>query len=78
MRIYITHTELMSQVLKGVSGGPVVENPPANAGDTDSIPGWVTRIPHAMGQLSLCTTTREKPSRCNYRIQALWSPGATT
>ena len=25
--------------LGDVSGGPVVKNPPANAGDTDSIPG---------------------------------------
>ena len=52
----------MSKVLKGVFGGPVVKNPPANAGDTYSIPGCGTRIPHAMGQLSLCTTTREKPA----------------
>ena len=24
----------------GFPGGSVVENPPANAGDVDSIPGW--------------------------------------
>ena len=28
-------------------GGPVVENLPSNAGDTGSIPGWETKIPHA-------------------------------
>ena len=36
-------------------GGPVVRNLPSNAGDTGSIPGWGTKIPHAVGQLSLCT-----------------------
>ena len=35
-------------------GGPVVKNPPSNAGDTGSIPGWGTKIPHATGQLNLC------------------------
>ena len=34
-------------------GGPVVKNPPSNAGDTGSIPGEGTKIPHAVGQLSL-------------------------
>ena len=33
-------------------GGPVVKNPPYNAGDTGSIPGQGTKIPHATGQLS--------------------------
>ena len=40
-------------------GGPVVKNPPANAGDWRSIPGPETKIPHALGQLSPCTTTSE-------------------
>ena len=39
--------------------GPVVKNPPANAGDTGSIPDLGTRIPHAMGQLSLQAKTTE-------------------
>ena len=30
-------------------GGPVVKNPPSNAGDSGSIPGQGTRIPHAGG-----------------------------
>ena len=34
-----------------ISGGPVVKNPPCNAGDVGSIPGQGTKIPHAMGQL---------------------------
>ena len=40
-------------------GGPVVETPPSNAGDTGSSPGWRTKIPHAMGQLSLRAATTE-------------------
>ena len=57
-------------------GGPVVKNLPSNAGDAGSNPGWRTKIPHDVGQLSprttttepahpgACTTTREKPVRC--------------
>ena len=33
-------------------GGPVVKNLPCNAGDTGSIPGQGTKIPHALGKLS--------------------------
>ena len=36
----------------------MVKNPPSNAGDSGSIPGWGTRVPHAAGQLSPLTTTR--------------------
>ena len=32
--------------------GPVVKNPPSSAADVGSIPGWGTKIPHAVGQLS--------------------------
>ena len=38
-------------------GGPVVENPPSNTGDIGLIPGWGTKIPHAMGHT--------KPARLN-------------
>ena len=31
-------------------GGPLVENPPSNAGDVGLIPGRGTKIPHATGQ----------------------------
>ena len=34
-------------------GGPVVKNPPANAGDSGPIPGLGTKIPLAVGQLNL-------------------------
>ena len=40
-------------------GGPVVKDPPSSAGDVGSIPGQGTKIPHALGQLSPCTTTTE-------------------
>ena len=33
-------------------GGPVVKNPPANAGDMGSIPGLGIKIPPAVGKLS--------------------------
>ena len=38
---------------RGLPWWPVVKNPPANAGDVGWIPGLGTKIPHAMGQLSL-------------------------
>ena len=56
-------------------GSPVVKNPPSNAGV--SIPGRGTKIPHAVGQLSLCATTTEHTGD-NYRADALWSPCTTT
>ena len=46
-------------------GGPVVENPSCNSGDTGSIPGRGSKIPHAAGQLSLRATTRDKPAHRN-------------
>ena len=33
-------------------GGPVIKNPPANAGDMGSIPGQVTKIQHVSVQFS--------------------------
>ena len=40
-------------------GGPVFENLRCNAGDSGSIHGGGTKIPHATGQLSPCTTTKD-------------------
>ena len=37
----------------------MVKNQPYKAGDAGSIPGQGTKIPHAVGQLSLCATTIE-------------------
>ena len=44
---------------RGFPGGPVVKNPPCNAGDMGLIPGQGTKIPHAAEQLSLSATPRE-------------------
>ena len=46
-------------ILGDFPGGPVVKNPPSNAGDVGLIPGRGTKIPHAAGQLSLHATTTE-------------------
>ena len=40
------------------SGGPVVKDPPSNAGDMGSISGRTTKIPHATGQLSPRAATK--------------------
>ena len=39
--------------------GPVVKNPPYNAGGVGSIPGRGARIPHTAGQLSPRATATE-------------------
>ena len=51
--------------LGGFPGGPVVKNPPCNAGDTGLSPGRGTKVPHAAEQQSLrpqlespCTKTK--------------------
>ena len=44
---------------KDFPGGPVVKNPPSNAGDAGSIPSQGTKIPRAGWQLSPRTTTSE-------------------
>ena len=46
-------------VSRDFSSGPVVKNPPSNAGVVDLIPGQGIKISHAMGQLSLHATTTE-------------------
>ena len=40
-------------------GGPVIKNPHSSAGDAGLIPGWGANTPHAAGNLSQHTTTRE-------------------
>ena len=42
--------------------GPLVKNPPSNAGNSGSIPGGRAKIPHAMRQLSTYITARESLS----------------
>ena len=45
-----------------IPSGPVVKSLPFNAGDMGSIPGQRSKIPHALGQISLCTPTKEPTS----------------
>ena len=52
-------TTLEGKLMGDFPGGPVVKNPPSNAGDMGLIPGQGTKIPRALGQLSPRTTTRE-------------------
>ena len=45
-------------------GGPVIKNPPSNAGDMGSVPGpQGTKIPNALGQLSLYATRKTQHSK---------------
>ena len=47
-------------------GGPVIKNPPSNAGDMGSVPGpQGTKIPNALGQLSLYATRKTQHSKKN-------------
>ena len=51
----------------------MVKNPRSSAGDVGSIPGWRTKIPHAMGQLSPHAATTE-PMSSGARAPQLQSP----
>ena len=42
-------------------GSPVAKNPPCNAGDEGSIPGWGTKIPHAGTTKPLCPRAQATP-----------------
>ena len=52
------------KLLQDFPGGPVVKNPPANAGDTGSIPGQESKVPQATRHLGPLTTATE-PVLCN-------------
>ena len=39
--------------VSNIPGGPVIKNPPCNAGDVGSIPGQGTKIPYALKQLAI-------------------------
>ena len=82
--------EVFKKQMRDFPRGPMVKNPPSNAEDVGSIPGWGTKIPHATGQLSLHATTTEL-ARLNERAHVLqttepmrpgahapWSPRNTT
>ena len=56
--IYVFPMNKMNS-LQGFPSSPVGKSPPCIAGDTGSILGPGTKIPHAMEQLSPRSTTRE-------------------
>ena len=49
----------LKTLLGGLPWCPVVKNPPSNTGDTGSIPGQGTKIPHAQEQVSPHTARKE-------------------
>ena len=63
--------------MRDFSGSPMVKNLSCNAKNDSLIPGQGTKIPYAMGQLSLWAATTE-PVCHNYRAHTLWSLHATT
>ena len=50
---------LKKKINRDFPGGPVVKNLLCNAMDVDQIPGWETKIPHAVEQLSPRIAIRE-------------------
>ena len=54
-------SEEHKKVAEGFPWGPVVRNPPSNAGNSGSIPGsgTINKILQVAGQPSPCATTRE-------------------
>ena len=60
-------SDLKLEAVQAFPGGPVLRNLPFNAGDTGSIPGGGTKIPHAEGQLTSCASAAESSS-CNERF----------
>ena len=50
----VKHSSCKDKAVRNFPGGPVVKNPSCNAGDTGSIPGRGTKIPHAAGHAPMC------------------------
>ena len=60
INVSITKSEKVGSYMhRDFPGGPLIKNPPSNAGDVGSIPGQGTKIPHAVGQQSPHTATTE-------------------
>ena len=64
--LFVNHTSInlfffffLKNSLRDSPDGPVVKNPPCNAGDTGLFPGQGTKFPQATKQLNLYTTTTE-------------------
>ena len=58
-KIAFSSYKMNSRDSRDFHGGRLIKNLPCNAGDMGLIPGWGTKIPHASGQLSSRTTTRQ-------------------
>ena len=58
----------------GFPGGPGAGNPPANAGDSGSVPGQRTKIPH--GCLCVATTEASALSWCSTEEPPQWEAWA--
>ena len=58
-------------------GGPVLKNSPCNAGELGLVPGWGTKISHAVEQPSPCDATTE-PVHSGACVPQLESPCAAT
>ena len=58
--------------MRDFPGGPVIKNLSSNARVTGSIPGWRTKITHAVGQLSshICTKTKTPYSQKKFFLMS--------
>ena len=69
-------------ILRDFAGGPVVKNPPSNAGDMGSVPDQGTKIPHTVEQLNTQSTTEPEPQLESLGVatteaHVLWGPSAS-
>ena len=63
----VNASQILTKNRKGdFPGGPVAKNPPYNAGDPGSVPGWGIKILYSAGQLSLRAASPE-PTLHNQR-----------
>ena len=71
----VTHSEVR---LGDYTCGPVLKNPPCNAGDVGSIPGKGTKFPHVAEQLSPgAATTKPKCSKAyTPQLESPWAGAA--
>ena len=60
----------------GIPGGPVVKNPPCNAVDMGSTPGWRTNIPPPVEYLSPRDTTTKPVCHSERSCVLQLGPGA--